>query len=694
MKQISLLLLLLVLACSSVWAQNKALSLDGDGDYIELEENNNALNLLGDKSIEVWINPTSFEENLGADQRILFKRIDTSGDNVYMLTLNGNQNNGWFVWSVYDDGIEYRADLSSLNYSANAWYRLTCTFDDSTKETKIYVNSKLKVEGKRSDGAWLRGNETKLELRLGVLNDNRGFFSGTLDEICIWDQVRTEVEIQASMKSTLTDWNFDDGTAKDLTVNGNDGEFKGDAKVVDSDLILGVSIPDPNLRAALEKALGKNEGDAITKEDLAGLKELVYEGKEGAKIADLTGLEHCTNLDVVELTKNVITDLSPLSSLTSLQVLILGENSIEDIRPIGKLTNLIWLKLYANQIENISALSGMTKLESLDLNGNLKIKDISPISQMTSLRAFSAVNNQIEDITPLRNLINLEHLDIWGNQISEISALAGLSNLTKLYLNVNKITDISPLSNLTSLNFLQLGSNHISDISTLSSLVNLTYLSVGSNKISEADLSVLTNLRNLTQLGIDGNQLTNISILSGLPNLTHLWIYGNKISDISVLSGLKNLVVLWLNGNQISDISPIVENTGISGEIKLKNNPLNNTAYTTQIPTLIKKGITVEYDEPPAGTVTFKDGNLEKAIRDALGIPTELLKKEDLAGLKELIVGNEGKPESEKISDLTGIEHCTSLSYQDLTNNEISDISVVSNLTKLKKIRFHNNKGY
>ena len=33
-KPVSLLVLLVVLACGSVWAQNKALSLDGDGDYV------------------------------------------------------------------------------------------------------------------------------------------------------------------------------------------------------------------------------------------------------------------------------------------------------------------------------------------------------------------------------------------------------------------------------------------------------------------------------------------------------------------------------------------------------------------------------------------------------------------------------------------------------------------------------------
>ena len=57
-------------------------------------------------------------------------------------------------------------------------------------------------------------------------------------------------------------------------------------------------------------------------------------------------------------------------------------------------------------------------------------------------------------------------------------------------------------------------------------------------------------------------------------------------------------------------------------------------------------------------TVTLKDANLEKAIRDALGIPTELLKKEDLAKLTELKY--EGK-EGAKISDLTGLEYCTNL---------------------------------
>ena len=54
-----------------------------------------------------------------------------------------------------------------------------------------------------------------------------------------------------------------------------------------------VDIPDPNLRAAIESALGKTSGDTITVADMTGLAEL---NAPNANISDLTGLEHANNL--------------------------------------------------------------------------------------------------------------------------------------------------------------------------------------------------------------------------------------------------------------------------------------------------------------------------------------------------------------------------------------------------------------
>ena len=152
-----------------------------------------------------------------------------------------------------------------------------------------------------------------------------------------------------------------------------------------------------------------------------------------------------------------------------------------------------------------------------------------------------------------------------------------------------------------------------------------------------------------------------------------------------MLKNLGKLSDLVLEGNLISDITIISENKGVSGKINLKNNPLSNTTYTTHIPALIKRGITVEYDAAPAGTVTFKDANLEKAIRDALGIPTELLKKEDLAGLKELVV-------KRGITNFTGIEHCTNLTYLNIDSNQISDLSLLANLANLTALSIDTNQ--
>ena len=57
----------------------------------------------------------------------------------------------------------------------------------------------------------------------------------------------------------------------------------------------------------------------------------------------------------------------------------------------------------------------------------------------------------------------------------------------------------------------------------------------------------------------------------------------------------------------------------------------------------------------------FKDTNLEMAIREALGMPTELLEREDLEKLTELEYNGHQLAENKRIADLTGIECCTKL---------------------------------
>ena len=98
-----------------------------------------------------------------------------------------------------------------------------------------------------------------------------------------------------------------------------------------------VSIPDPNLRAAVERVLGKAADDTITAAEMATFTRLEA---EDANISNLTGLEAAINLTSLWLGANRISDISPVAGLTNLTSLGLGNNSITDISPIAGLTNL------------------------------------------------------------------------------------------------------------------------------------------------------------------------------------------------------------------------------------------------------------------------------------------------------------------------------------------------------------------
>ena len=209
-----------------------------------------------------------------------------------------------------------------------------------------------------------------------------------------------------------------------------------------------VDIPDSNLRAKIEEALGKASGATITAADMAGLTHLTA---RGANITNLTGLEFAANLTNLDLsygggreTSHAVKDLSPLADLTQLTQLRLPGNSISDISAVADLTNLTWLNLWGNPISDISPVGGLTNLTNLYLGGN-NITDISPLSGLTSLTGLWLNGNNITDISPLSGLTNLKGLWLNGNNITDILPLAGLTNLMRVGLRHNYISDISPL---------------------------------------------------------------------------------------------------------------------------------------------------------------------------------------------------------------------------------------------------------
>ena len=285
-----------------------------------------------------------------------------------------------------------------------------------------------------------------------------------------------------------------------------------------------VSIPDANLRAALEQKLGKTSGATITEAEMAGITDFL---DVGGIVNDLTGLEYATGVPSIKLLnfRNTLTDLSPLKNLTQLTVLfVLHTGGLTDISPLQNLTAL----------------------------RELSVHRLNP-------RASAGIS----DLTPLTNLTALQILSLYGNAIEDLGSLSGLTALTNLILSDNKIVDITPLSGLTALKQLRLAgsfsyhSNNITNISPLSSLTKLEELDLGANRrlSNISSLRRLTNLRSLflNFTNIDASDLSGV--LPSLVSLKYLNIQGAIIPDLSLVLDATRTTLAILDLRYISSLS-------------------------------------------------------------------------------------------------------------------------------------------
>ncbi len=93
-----------------------------------------------------------------------------------------------------------------------------------------------------------------------------------------------------------------------------------------------VVIPDANLRAVINEALGRNIMDTIDRAELLRLTDLVAVNRG---IDDLTGLEFALNLVTADLQNNNITDDTPLNGLPNLVTVNLDGNPVANMGDDG-----------------------------------------------------------------------------------------------------------------------------------------------------------------------------------------------------------------------------------------------------------------------------------------------------------------------------------------------------------------------
>ncbi len=145
-------------------------------------------------------------------------------------------------------------------------------------------------------------------------------------------------------------------------------------------------MPDAILRKVVRRALKLDPDAELTQESLKGLTKLnthyrEFRDRGDGFIADITGLEYATNLELLVLVPEGISDINPLAGLTKLTWLDITSNQIDDISAVAGLVNLTALQLIGNPTSNLSVITNLTKLTILNIPDSI-MDDLSLLQEI------------------------------------------------------------------------------------------------------------------------------------------------------------------------------------------------------------------------------------------------------------------------------------------------------------------------
>ena len=229
---------------NTLYAQDKALDFDGSNDYVEIADDD-ALDISNTISISAWIYPTSIANKDG----IISKRTSTENNGDWALRFNDSGTLKWLIW----DGGSNGSVSSSSSISLNTWSHIVITHDNSTNNTKFYINGSLDASA-TSISKSISSNSSNVYIGWDGQQGDK-LFTGKIDEIRIWNNIRTQAQIQDNIYTELVGtesnlaayYNFNAGrgiSLLDITTNNNMGTLTNMTPSSDwaSSRVLGISI--------------------------------------------------------------------------------------------------------------------------------------------------------------------------------------------------------------------------------------------------------------------------------------------------------------------------------------------------------------------------------------------------------------------------------------------------------------------
>ena len=221
--------------------ENIALQLDGNANYVEVENSDTLKSITQQVTVSLWMKPTAFPNRYAP---IIFKGDERKSDfshRSYILYLQ-EQGKVQIASAPYGRGQKsYYSAAGTVQL--NKWYHITGIIDAKRNSIKLFVNGievgNNTLSGKQSF------YESQFPLRIGwtheIARPTQSPFVGLIDEVRIWNIARTENEIWSDMNTQLKGdepglvayWKFDgetNGMVLDASPNKNHGRLIGNAK--------------------------------------------------------------------------------------------------------------------------------------------------------------------------------------------------------------------------------------------------------------------------------------------------------------------------------------------------------------------------------------------------------------------------------------------------------------------------------
>jgi len=205
-KKLTLSIVFALISYAS-FAQNFSMNFDGSDDEIRITDTSH-ITLFNDFTFEAWLKT----DNLSSGKNII---INKEGE--FQIGVVGSDNS--ISWALANTSPGWYWQTSTAILPANTWTHLAVSID--TQAVKIYINSVL-VDSTYVFGYIGDVSPTMNDLTIGWRTANFDTrYSGNMDEVRLWNTIRTKNEIASNMNTELTGnesglvlyYKFDDSTA-------------------------------------------------------------------------------------------------------------------------------------------------------------------------------------------------------------------------------------------------------------------------------------------------------------------------------------------------------------------------------------------------------------------------------------------------------------------------------------------------